>query len=134
MGDATDLRNRIRSYANQAVAEASRETVHDLRRVLWRDTGDTAERTKVEELRDHADSVSAAIVTPTDQANYQEYGTRPHVIRPRRAKALRFVVGGRVVFAAKVNHPGNKARPRFFPTIRDKWPEHLAAAWGRRTQ
>ncbi len=34
-------------------------------------------------------------------------GARPHIIRPRRAKALRFVIGGRVVFARKVNHPGS---------------------------
>ena len=33
-------------------------------------------------------------------------GTRPHVIMPRKAKALRFTVGGEVVFATKVNHPG----------------------------
>jgi hypothetical protein len=37
-----------------------------------------------------------------------DQGARPHVIRPRKAKALRFVVGGKVVFARKVNHPGNK--------------------------
>ncbi|MEV6565863.1 hypothetical protein [Streptomyces kronopolitis] len=36
------------------------------------------------------------------------YGTRPHVIRPRRAKALRFDSGGRTVFAAVVHHPGTK--------------------------
>jgi hypothetical protein len=36
-------------------------------------------------------------------------GARPHVIRPRRAKMLRFVAGGGVVFARKVNHPGNRA-------------------------
>ena len=37
-----------------------------------------------------------------------EYGARPHVIRPRRAKALRFVWHGELRFFAKVNHPGNK--------------------------
>lgn len=36
-------------------------------------------------------------------------GTRPHVIRPRRANVLRFEVGGRAVFARKVNHPGTRA-------------------------
>lgn len=38
-------------------------------------------------------------------------GSRPHLIRPRNAKALRFVVGGRTVFAQLVHHPGGKARP-----------------------
>lgn len=35
-------------------------------------------------------------------------GARPHVIRPRNARALRFEVEGRVVFARRVNHPGNR--------------------------
>ena len=33
-------------------------------------------------------------------------GTPPHIIRARRRKALRFVVGGRVVFRRQVRHPG----------------------------
>lgn len=35
-------------------------------------------------------------------------GTRPHEIRPKRRKALRFVQGGRVVFRSRVWHPGTK--------------------------
>jgi hypothetical protein len=38
-------------------------------------------------------------------------GSRPHVIRPVRAKALRFRVNGQIVYAAKVNHPGTRPRP-----------------------
>ncbi|MFE0545213.1 hypothetical protein [Streptomyces sp. NPDC058891] len=38
-------------------------------------------------------------------------GTRPHVIRPRRARALRFEVGGQVVFAAYARHPGTRPNP-----------------------
>lgn len=38
-------------------------------------------------------------------------GTRPHIIRPRRAKALKFKVGGKVVFARIVHHPGTRANP-----------------------
>lgn len=37
--------------------------------------------------------------------------TRPHIIRPRRARMLRFEVGGRVVFARMVKHPGTKPNP-----------------------
>jgi hypothetical protein len=35
-------------------------------------------------------------------------GTRPHVIRPVRARALRFTIGGQVVYAKAVMHPGTK--------------------------
>ena len=38
-------------------------------------------------------------------------GTRPHIIRPRRAKALKFTVGGRTVYARVVHHPGTRANP-----------------------
>lgn len=42
-------------------------------------------------------------------ALYVTGGTRPHIIRPRRpGGVLRFTVGGRVVYARYVNHPGNK--------------------------
>jgi hypothetical protein len=45
-------------------------------------------------------------------------GTRPHQIRPVRAKALRFTVGGRVVFATLVHHPGNKPNDFLVKSLR----------------
>lgn len=36
-------------------------------------------------------------------------GTRPHIIRPRYRKALKFTVSGSTVFARVVHHPGTKA-------------------------
>lgn len=58
-----------------------------------------------------------------DYGEFLDEGVRPHVIRPRRAKVLRFVVGGRVVYARKVNHPGtNKHRGWFSrPTSSTDW-------------
>lgn len=41
---------------------------------------------------------------------YQDQGTRPHVIRPRTRRVLRFAAGGDVVYARQVNHPGTRAR------------------------
>lgn len=39
-------------------------------------------------------------------------GTRPHLIRPRRAQFLRFqVAGGRTVYTKLVRHPGTKPVP-----------------------
>ncbi len=39
-------------------------------------------------------------------ALFVNFGTRPHVIRPKDKKALRWVAGNGFVFAKKVNHPG----------------------------
>lgn len=47
--------------------------------------------------------------TALNHASFLNDGTPPHVIKPRRAKALRFVVDGAVRFAGKVNHPGTQA-------------------------
>lgn len=45
--------------------------------------------------------------------------TRPHMIFPRRpGGVLRFTVGGRVVYARFVNHPGTKAQPFLQEAIR----------------
>jgi HK97 gp10 family phage protein len=54
-------------------------------------------------------------------ARIQEYGgtTRPHVIEPRAGGVLAFQIGGKTVFARRVNHPGSKipARPFMRPTL-----------------
>ena len=40
-----------------------------------------------------------------------EYGTKPHVIEPKTAKALHFTTDGQEVFTKRVNHPGTKPNP-----------------------
>lgn len=37
-------------------------------------------------------------------------GTKPHTIKPKNAQALKFEIGGKTVFAKKVEHPGIEAR------------------------
>lgn len=39
-------------------------------------------------------------------APFVVFGTRPHDIRPKNKKALRWAVGGKFVFAKFVRHPG----------------------------
>ncbi len=43
---------------------------------------------------------------------WEETGTRPHTIVPVRAMALRFKVGGVVVYTKRVNHPGTQPQER----------------------
>lgn len=66
------------------------------------------------------------ISSPLDYAQYQEFGTGsrgevptgPYVIEPKRAKALRFQVNGRTVFAKRVVHPGVAPKPFLRPATR----------------
>jgi hypothetical protein len=53
-------------------------------------------------------------------ARWVHDGTRPHVIVPRRARVLRFEVGGRTVFARRVNHPGYRGNPFLQSSVRDE--------------
>ena len=72
-------------------------------------------------------ATSAETVAHADYAAAVELGTKPHEIRPRRRKALRFAPGGSgrlsgaprsggaVVFAKRVRHPGTRAQPFMVP-------------------
>lgn len=53
----------------------------------------------------------ATIVFDVDYAQMVNDGTRPHPIRPKNAQALRFTVGGQVVYAKVVHHPGTRPNP-----------------------
>lgn len=49
------------------------------------------------------------ITNPRKYAQAIDTGAKPHVIRPRRRQFLRFRArSGQMVFARRVNHPGNR--------------------------
>jgi hypothetical protein len=48
------------------------------------------------------------VISRKKYAHAIDLGARPHVILPRRKRLLRFMWRGRLVFARKVNHPGNR--------------------------
>lgn len=55
--------------------------------------------------------ISVAIYPTVKYALPVHEGSGAHVIFPKTKKVLRFRVGGKWVFARKVNHPGTKANP-----------------------
>lgn len=67
--------------------------------------------------------LQAQIGAVAKHAPYVEFGTRPHLIEPVRARALCFTVGGEIVFARLVRHPGTK--PQWF--VRRATEETIAA-------
>jgi phage gpG-like protein len=59
---------------------------------------------------------AAYIGTNVEYAAIHEFGgkTKPHTIRAKKAKALRFTMGGQVFFRKSVNHPGSKIKEKAF--------------------
>jgi hypothetical protein len=108
MGDDLDRRAaRVRSRARQLVGV---------------DTGLLISTIRVESGPGYRDVVAGRRGAGTKYVLPHHDGSEPHVIRPRRAKALRFVINGRVIFAARVNHPGSRGTyflTRALPAARD---------------
>lgn len=51
------------------------------------------------------------IVATMKYASFVEGGTKPHIIVARSGGVLRFVIGGRTIFAKSVHHPGTQPLP-----------------------
>lgn len=63
------------------------------------------------------------IGTNVEYGSYVEYGTGPHFIEPKNTSVLKFEIGGEVIFAKRVYHPGTKPQPYLRPALH----QHKAA-------
>jgi HK97 gp10 family phage protein len=63
--------------------------------------------------------------TSAPYAGYVEFGTKPHVIVPKKpGGVLVFHVGGRKVFTRRVHHPGSRPHPYVMPAFQS-WVDSL---------
>jgi hypothetical protein len=106
-------RPMLRTIQLRAVAES--------KKLVPRKTGHTARTIAPGVLTD-----MFTIVTASGAAAFLEFGTRPHVIRPRTKSALSWTASnrlsgrsrtasGRRFFAKVVHHPGTKPQPFLVP-------------------
>ena len=62
----------------------------------------------------------AEVGTDLEYGPHVEFGTSAHVIRPKNARSLRFKIGGRIIYAKSVKHPGTRAQPFLVPAFEAK--------------
>lgn len=101
---------RQASRAAQAQAELAAFEVRARTPVSAGGTGHRHLRDTVYAVRESGWFLTWAVEIRGPHAPFVEEDTAPHLIRPRRAKVLRFVSGGRVIFARQVRHPGTRGR------------------------
>ena len=119
--------------------------VREQKRLVPRKTGNLGRSI----LLGRVTSTTAITQATANYAAAVEYGTRPHVIKPRKAKALRspaagsattlggrLKAGGSYAFAKVVHHPGTKAQPFMLPGAKKAISETVGAdaiitAWNK---
>lgn len=97
--------------AGRLVASATRRTLNRGRVLSPWDTGNLRASHTMNIRRLKRRRVIGRVSTNVKYALAVHEGAAPHVIRPKRKKALKFKIGGRTVIVRKVNHPGNAGRP-----------------------
>jgi hypothetical protein len=112
-----DVKPILRDIQLTAVAEAKRR--------VPRKTGHLGRSIQAGRLTDR----EARIEARANYAAHVEFGTKPHVIRPRHKKALAWAPAGQTrlsgaprkgakrIFAKEVHHPGTKAQPYLRPGV-----------------
>lgn len=117
--DRADLRRAIRGASMRELRNVGPRVVNRAKILAPVDTGRLRAAIKGQPNRTWTLRPQFTITVDVDYASYVHDGTRPHVIRPRTAQVLRFVVDGRVVYARVVHHPGTRARPFLDRAVRE---------------
>jgi len=66
---------------------------------------------------------NSLIIWMVNYGKYIEFGSPPHVIKPKDKKALKFKSGNDVVFSKEVRHPGSRPNPFIRTAINTKLKE-----------
>lgn len=131
----------IEKQIDRAVEFAAVEGAEEARRVgRYQDrTGKLRSSIVARFISSSGRSVNWEILSPAPYSVFVENPTKPHIIRARNARALRFEIGGRVVFAKQVRHPGTPGfafmGPGYQQAERTLWrelekiPGALARVW-----
>ena len=120
--------NAMAKAPKDMLREVGLTAVSDAKRIVPRRTGNLGRTIRIGSMTDTHVEVTAGGTLNVGYAAAVEFGSRPHVIVPRRAKALAWgggrTLGGRLRagsqathFARRVNHPGTRAQPYLIPAF-----------------
>ncbi len=107
----------FRNQLSIAVKKGLEKKYKEIGKIVCKNLGDVMEQslgkktTKVNNIKFKIEGNEIIIYTKDPVVTYIEYGTKPHIIRPKFKQALKFQVKGETVITKEVHHPGTKAKP-----------------------
>jgi len=118
----------IKGALNKALRKIGKHLVPALKNNTPRRVGTLANSTRFQIIGSPADQkleIRQSAKTPGGDfyGAFVRQGTRPHEIRPVKAKALAFQIGNRTIFAKRVYHPGTKPNPYHIDTMNEEHGE-----------
>lgn len=117
--DRGQLTRVIQGEARRTIRERAPQVLNRAKVLAPVDTGRLRASGKIQYSSLFSFRPKATVIFDTDYAAFVNDGTAPHIIRPRNKQVLRFVVGGRVVFAKVVHHPGTRPNPFLDRALRE---------------
>lgn len=117
--DRPGLTRTIQGEARRALRQRAPQVLNRARILAPVDTGRLRSSGKIEYSGFFGFRPKAVVRFDVNYAEFVNDGTRPHIIRPKNAKALRFRVGGQVVYARVVHHPGTRGTRFLDRALRD---------------
>lgn len=117
--DRADLNRSIRGASRRELETTARQVMNRAKILAPVDTGRLRASIRIESRRLLSLRSVYTIGSDVSYAPMVHDGTRPHQIRPKSpGGVLRFRMGGRIVYAKVVNHPGTRARPFLDDAVR----------------
>jgi hypothetical protein len=122
-----ELQRRLDAIGNprQALGKIGLMVVARAKELVPRQTGNLGRTIRLGQVTDTNVQVLAGGQAGVGYAQFVEFGTKPHVIRPRNKKILAWGknrrlsgsarTGSEMIFAHEVNHPGTRAQPYLMP-------------------
>lgn len=126
-----ELQKRVAAIADprQALGRIGLMVVARAKELVPRQTGNLGRTIRLGQVTDKEVQVIAGGTAGVGYAQFVEFGTRPHVIRPRNKKILAWGAsrrlsgnartGSDMIFAHEVHHPGTKAQPYIMPAAQE---------------
>jgi hypothetical protein len=116
--DQAALRRRLRSPGGTGDRYLTALANRTAARARHLAPGSMSQQITVTSTRETGRGIARDVVSNHPASVWVIRGTRPHLIRPRRRKALRWYGSGGPVFAKLVRHPGTAARNFLLDALR----------------
>ena len=118
MRDVQAFTRDVQQGLETAVMHACQVGANEAKRGAFKDqSGAMRKRIHWRLIASSLAEATGEFASPVEYSSFVEDGTKPHVIRPRSGKFLRFKGSGGMVYARSVRHPGSRARKMFARSV-----------------